>query len=226
MLKITTPRLPEEKKFIFTAGIDYFQSGRDSIWGAEDKDTLHLLKKTEMRGRWLNLAAGDGRYNLALLKKVDSLTVADIDESALSKLWHTTPVEYRSKLGINIFDLTKKFPFESSSFDGIFSTGILHLFPKEIFKKIFKEIDRILKPRGRLIMDFATDMKRTGLDGKSITFGDGPNYTLEEAEVFLKEVFKDYKIRVYKSEVPPQSVKGNPSYTFTCKFIILVADKK
>ena len=226
MIKVTKPCPPREKEFIFTEGIDYFTTGRTSIWGAEDKETSNVLKKTEMRGRWLNLGAGDGRYNLELLKKVDSLTVADIDESALSKLWHVTPEQYRPKLGTSVFDISKKFPFETASFDGIFSTGILHLFPKEVFKKIFKEADRILKPRGKIIIDFATDIKRIGLDGNLIKFVDEPNYTFKEAGDFLKEVFKDYKIRLYESEVAPGNVKANPPYLFSCKFFILVGEKK
>ena len=57
-----------------------------SIWGREDSDTVKILNRLELKGRWLNLAAGDGRYNSLLLSKVEHLVVADIDSKALKKL--------------------------------------------------------------------------------------------------------------------------------------------
>ena len=226
MDKITKPVKPEEDKFIFTGGIDYFTTGKTSIWGLGDEDTLHLFKKIEIHGRWLNLAAGDGRYNLNLLEKADFVIASDIDKSALSKLWHNAPEKYKAKLSTNVFDITKKFPLENNSFDGIFCTGALHLFPKEVLQQIISEIDRVLKPKGRLIIDFATDIKRTSPSGKLITFGKEPLYTLESAKITLKNLFRNYQIKIYESEVVEDFEAANPPYTLNCIFVILIADKK
>ena len=84
MKKITKHHKPEEDEYIFTEGINYFETSKVSIWGTGDKDTLELLKKVEIRGKWLNLAAGDGRYNLNLLEKADFVVASDIDD-CLSK---------------------------------------------------------------------------------------------------------------------------------------------
>src|SRR3989344_1657398 len=105
-MKKTKPRKPEQNKYIFTEGIDYSKTEKTSIWGVGDKDTLELLKKIEIRGKWLNLAAGDGRYNLNLLEKADSVVASDIDESALDKLWQNTPEQFKSKLKTKVFDIT------------------------------------------------------------------------------------------------------------------------
>lgn len=226
MDRITKPTKPEENKYVFTEGIDYFATGENSIWGIGDKDTLQLLKKTEIHGKWLNLAAGDGRYNLFLLEKADLVVASDIDESALSKLWHNTPKKYQSKLKTKSFDITKKFPFENKSFDGVFCTGTLHLFPTEILQKIISEIDRVLKPKGRVIIDFATDIKRTSPTGKIITFGKEPLYTLEDAKKTLRNLFRNYQIEIHDSEVVEDFEAANPPYTLNCKFVILIADKK
>ncbi len=226
MKKIIKPCKPKEDKYIFTKGINYFKTGKVSIWGTGDKDALRLLKKTEIRGKWLNLAAGDGRYNLNLLKKADFVVVSDIDASALSKLWQNTPEKYKSKLEIKIFDIIKRFPFEDNSFDGVFCTGTLHLFPDEILQKILSEIDRTLKPSGRVIIDFATDIKRVSPDGKLIIFGDEPKYTLGEAKITLKNLFRNYKIKIHESEVQEEAfTQARPPYKFSCQFILLVADK-
>jgi ubiquinone/menaquinone biosynthesis C-methylase UbiE len=156
MEKVRIPTKPAEDRYVFTEGIDYFTTGKTSIWGPGDPLTLKLIAETEICGRWLNLAAGDGRYNLELLKKANEVVASDIDKSALSKLWHTTPKEYRKKLSIRVFDITERFPFDDASFNGVFCTGILHLFPKQVLKCIVGEITRVLKPGGMVIIDFAT----------------------------------------------------------------------
>lgn len=226
MKKVTKPREPKENKYIFTEGVNYFETGKTSIWGTGDKGTFGLLRKTEIHGKWLNLAAGDGRYDLNLLKKADFVIASDIDESALSKLWHNTPKKYIKKLDTKAFNITKKFPFKDGSFDGIFCTGTLHLFPKEVLRQIIFEIDKVLKPNGRVIIDFATDIKRTSLSGKLIIFGKEPLYGLKDARRTLKNLFRNYQIQIHESEVVENFEAANPPYTLNCKFVILIADKK
>ncbi|MDP2934793.1 MAG: class I SAM-dependent methyltransferase [bacterium] len=226
MRKITKPCESKESKYIFSEGINYFKTGNISIWGSGDKKTLDVLKRIKIKGKWLNLAAGDGRYNLYLLKKVDFVIVSDIDKGALSKLWHTTPLKYRHKLDTKIFDINNKFPFHDNLFDGVFCTGVLHLFPKKILRKIVSEIDRILKPKGRVIIDFATNIKRTLPNGKLLVFDSEPLYSLSEAKEILKKLFKNYRIKMYESKFVEDVKKSNPPYVMNCKFIILIADKK
>jgi len=226
MGRITNPTKPEEDKYVFTEGIDYFTTGTNSIWGAGDKDTLQILKNADIHGKWLNLAAGDGRYNLYLLEKASSVVAADIDGSALSKLWHNTQKKYRTKLKTKSFDIAKKFPFEDASFDGVFCMGVLHLFPKEVLQKIIFEIGRVLKPDGRMIIDFATDIKRTSPSGKKVTFGKETVYSLEGAKQTLRNLLRDYQIELHDSEVVEDFEAANPPYILNCKFIILMANKK
>ncbi len=226
MKRITQPCPPQDKQYIFTEGINYFETGKQSIWGPGDKDTLKLLKKIKLHGNWLNLAAGDGGYTSDLLKKVDQVVVSDIDASALSKLWHNTPKRYRSHLQTCVFDITKKFPYADESFDGVFCTGVLHLFPKKILKRIFSEIRRVLRPEGKAIIDFATDVHRTTLDGKPLTFGKEPLYTHKEGRLLLKGLFKGYQLKMYDCTVPEYLTKTKPPYRYSSKYVLLVANKK
>ncbi|MBI4144141.1 class I SAM-dependent methyltransferase [Candidatus Woesearchaeota archaeon] len=220
-------RKPEQDQHIFSEGIDYSKTEKTSIWGTGDKDTLELLKKTEIRGRWLNLAAGDGRYNLTLLEKANYVVASDIDESALNKLRQNTPNTLKPKLKTEVFDITKKFPFENNSFDGVFCTGTLHIFSREILESIIIEIDRVLKYGGKVLIDFAADVKRIRWDGKPYIIKDEPKYTLAEARTTLKDSFRKYKIKMYESDVPEELLKeANPPYKFSCNFILLIADKK
>jgi ubiquinone/menaquinone biosynthesis C-methylase UbiE len=224
--KITKPRKSEENKLIFTEGINYFKTGKTSIWGKGNKITSQLLKKIKIHGKWLNLASGDGRYNLNLLRKVDSVIASDIDASALSKLWHNTPQKHREKLDTKVFDITKRLPFKDGSFDGVFCTGTLHFFPKKTLRKIISEIDRVLKSNGKVILDFATDVSRTSSGGKLITFGNEPRYSLVEAKRILKHLFKNYRLKLRTSEVIEDFQGANPPYKLNCKFVLLIADKR
>src|SRR3990167_9794400 len=225
MKRITKPCLPQEKKYIFTEGINYFKTGKGSIWGPGDKETVDLLKRIDIHGKWLNLAAGDEGYTSNLLEKVDSVVASDIDESALSKLWHNMPLRYRSKLETKVFDMTKKFPFPDNSFDGVFCTGVLHLFPKKILKAIFSEINRVLKPHGKVIIDFPTDIHRTDLDGQPVSFGGEHFYTHQEAKLLLNELFGGYSLAMHDCKVPEYVTGANPPYKYSSNYVLLVADK-
>lgn len=227
MKKITNPRKEEGDGYTLTGGINYSKTGGVSIWGTGDKDTLGLLDKTGISGRWLNLAAGDGRYNLHLLKKADFVVASDIDGGALSKLWQTTPKEYRGKLQIKVFDIAKRFPFRDGFFDGVFCTGTLHLSPREVLLRIFGEINRVLKPRGEIIIDLATDIRRVLPDGRLYFVKNEPQYDLGEGKRLLKEMLKNYELRLYESEVPEEEIRmGNRKYKFSSRFILAVGRKK
>ncbi|MBN2095760.1 MAG: class I SAM-dependent methyltransferase [Candidatus Aenigmarchaeota archaeon] len=216
---------PDDENYIFSEGIDYSRTGDVSIWGKGDPDMLNFLLGTEISGSWLNLAAGDGRYSSILLEKAKKVISCDIDESALCKLRRNTPEKFRAKLCTETFDITRKFPFEDHYFDGIFCSGTLHLFPKEVLKKIFAEMDRVLKPNGKVIIDFAADITRKSPEGNLITFGDEPLYTMERAKCLLKSIFRNYETNMFESEVTEDYERANPPYRLDCKFVILSGKK-
>ena len=221
------PLLPQEDKNIYSEGIDYALTGGKSIWGTEDQLTMDALERTDIHGRWLNLCAGDGRFNDLLLKKADQVVVSDIDPGALEKLQRITPQELRSKLTLQTCNVTEPLPFTDVFFDGIFCTGTLHLFPRPVFLKIRNELDRILKPGGVMILDFATDIRRERPDGSLYTVQGEPLYTLAEAQAFLKDCFSDFLTEIQTETVEPEEVRvRDESYMFSSNFILLVAKKQ
>ncbi len=214
-------------RFVFAEDIDYLKTGRSSIWGEGDRDTVELLKRMKISGRWLNLAAGDGRYNRGLLEKADAVVASDIDAGVLRKLRNITPERLRHKLKTVVFDITETFPFSDHSFDGVFCTGTLHLFPEEMLRFIFSEITRVLRPGGKIIIDFATDIRRVLPDGSLYIRGSEPQYNLDQAKSLLQKLLKNYRFRIIESEVPEEGVRvGELSYKFSCKFLLVVGDKQ
>jgi ubiquinone/menaquinone biosynthesis C-methylase UbiE len=216
---------PNEQENIFTDEIDYAKTGNNSVWGDEDKATNDLIK-TIKGGKWLNLCAGDGRFNLHLLERAEQVTAADIDPSALQKLYRITPLELIKKLATRSMNVTMPFPFETETIDGIFCSGTLHLFPKDIFKRIFQEMDRVLKHNGKMIIDFATDIERRYPDGSLWIVKNEPNYSLQEALAFLQNIFQDYSVQIVTDKVEPEKVQlGDKEYMFSSNFILIQGTK-
>ena len=87
-------------------------------------------------------------------------------------------------------------------------------------------MDRVLKPNGKVIIDFVADAERKRLDGTIIKGRDRPEYTLDAAKKILEDIFKNFKIKIHVSELVDDLQKTDPPYTLSCKFIILTADKK
>lgn len=225
MKKYTKPEIPNPSKYIFTEGINYSNTGKKSIWGKGDQATLGFLKHYHIEGNWLNVAAGDGRYSKELLKKANSLIVIDFDIGALSKLWFNLIKSQRNRIKCKKCNIVQKLPFKKNSFDGLFCTGILHLFPKQILiKKIFPEFKRVVKNNGIIIIDFATNIQRRYPNGKlHWSYKNEPRYDLIGSKMWLKKEFPKIETLI-TSEVKDDLTKiKNIGYNFYCKFVLLTA---
>ncbi len=195
-----------------------------SIWGEGDRLTLNLLRKKALNGKWLDLAAGEGRYVSEILKKADHLVVSDIDKKELDKIQKLVPKEAKSKVKSVPFDLTKKFPFKEKYFDGVFCTGTLHMFSQGVLYHIFGEIYRVLKPKGTVILDFATSVKRTERNKKMI---DEKCYKHGIAKRLLIDLTRQYRIKMYGSTFE-DGLTEIPGYGWITRgrFILLVGRKR
>ena len=226
-MRAQTDMKPNEMESIYTDEVDYTNTPNASVWGTEDQATSDLLKRTNVSGIWLNLCAGDGRFNTQLLEKVDKVVAVDIDENALQKLVRTTPSVLKEKLFVKVANVAKPFSFADDTFDGVFCVGTLHLFQRNVFKNILSEIGRILKPGGRIIIDFATDIKRVCPDDSLWIVENEPNYSLEEGLLFLEECFKDYEVSIITDKSEPERVKlDNREYVFSSNYILIDAIKR
>ena len=193
-----------------------------SKWGMEDPETLEAINKIGFKGKILNIAAGDGRFNSYLLKFADNVLAIDISETDLKVLQTNCPKNFENKLKIQIVDITKTFPFENDEFDGIFFTGTLHLFNINIIKDIIKEIIRVLKPNGKIIIDFATDIIRLDKNGNKIIFNDEGNYNKEDSITFFKKVFKDFDLKIDIFKFEEKNLEADAGYqSITGNFLLI-----
>lgn len=224
--KIEVPVPRNAEKLIFAEGINYFAVGSESIWGEEGPNTLKFMDNARIKGIWLNLAAGDGRYCKRILQEADRLVAADIDPGALSKTWHRMLEIDRSRLDLVVLDLTQTWPFADNSFNGVFSTGNLHFFSKQVLSGVFREMDRVLLPGGKIVMNFGTNIKRVMPNGELLIHPNEPQHRLEDAKEFIAESFRGFHTKFFIE--PPEPIpymNANPPFTYSSSIILMLAEK-
>ena len=121
-------------------------------------ETDKIIKHGISYGTVLEIGPGPGYLGLEWLKKTSNtkLTGLEISED-MKKLALKNAEAYgmQHRVEYVISDATKSFPFESSTFDAVFSYGSLHEWTDPI--PVFNEIARVLKSGGRY---FISDLKR------------------------------------------------------------------
>ncbi len=152
-------RIPERDHGITgeaeTAEYDKFQKY------LRDKGSLitdYIIKHGISSGTALEIGPGPGYLGFEWLKKTKNTKLIGLEISEdMKKLALKNAEEYGMKKRAEyvIADATKSFPFESSTFDAVFSYGSIHEWTEPI--PVFNEISRVLKTGGRF---FISDLKR------------------------------------------------------------------
>lgn len=117
------------------------------FWGRVDKKQIDSFLPFVKRGRVLDLGCGLGNTS-KLLSSNSSLEIIGLDycQEEIAKAKNIFP-----DLNI-VYGNAEDMPFESESFDTLVLKDSLHHFYQEAdFQKVSSEINRVLKPGGRLI---------------------------------------------------------------------------
>jgi cyclopropane fatty-acyl-phospholipid synthase-like methyltransferase len=134
-------------------------------FGDPDPRLLDLIGDVSGK-RVLDFACGDGPYTDALVKRGAKVVAADIDENALQTLSKTV----NSSLAVPmVIDAFQGFPLQDGSVDMVVTTRFPNLFSQQEVTDLMREANRVLTPKGEVVFDFATHVKRTGTDGKKKT---------------------------------------------------------
>ena len=185
-----------------------------SKWGIEEKETIEAINNIGFSGNILNIAAGDGRFNNRLLELSDSVTAIDIDNSELESLEENCPKDLLDKLYTKAVDITQKLPFQDEAFDGVFCTGTLHLFDRDTIIKILQEIKRVLKTKGKIVLDFATDIKRLDKKQNQVVFEGEGNYTTNEAVSLFEEELKEFSLNIGVATFMEENLDDDAGYNY------------
>lgn len=185
-----------------------------SKWGIEEKETIEAINNIGFSGNILNIAAGDGRFNNRLLELSDSVTAIDIDNSELEFLEENCLKDLLYKLYTKAVDITQKLPFQDEAFDGVFCTGTLHLFDRDTIIKILQEIKRVLKTKGKIVLDFATDIKRLDKKQNQVVFEGEGNYTTNEAVSLFEEELKEFSLNIGVATFMEENLDDDAGYNY------------
>lgn len=198
-----------------------------SKWGTEEKETLRAIEEIGFGGYLLNIAAGDGRFNNKLLHLADKVLAINILEGKLKLLKKSCSKDLSNKLYTKKVDITKKFPFEEEEFDGVFCTGTLHLFERQTIIKILKEIRRVLKRSGKIVLDFATDIKRLNEKGEKVIFDGEGSYQTEDAIKFFQKELNDFALDIEVASFCEECLDSSAGYqSIKGKFLVIKGSKK
>lgn len=129
--------------------------GMEIIWGegfmspGGDEEVASVVDGVEIRGRKiLDLGSGLGGPAIALVANHDAGRVVGIDVQREQVEWATKLAKDRSAADSIEFRLVDpgSLPFEDSSFDVVFSMGVIIKIPEK--RDLFAEVRRVLRPGG------------------------------------------------------------------------------
>ncbi len=105
-----------------------------------------IEEEFKKRSKLLHAGSGTGEVDKDLIQKYD-ITALDISKEAL-KLYKFNNGDKARLIRASIFDI----PIKSSTFSGVYNLGVMEHFTKEDDIKILKELRRVLKKNGKIIL--------------------------------------------------------------------------
>mgnify|MGYP001037259182 CR=1 FL=1 len=107
---------------------------------------VKIFKKEKIK-RVLDLGCGSGRHLVYFAKQGFNVYGIDIAKTGIemAKDWLK---EEKLKANLEIGDIYKKLPYKDNFFEAIICTNVLHHNKIEKIRKLIKEMERILVPRG------------------------------------------------------------------------------
>jgi ubiquinone/menaquinone biosynthesis C-methylase UbiE len=197
------------------------RSLRDRGWVETDQ----ILKSGITEGLALEIGPGPGYLGLEWLKKTEGtkLTGLEISPKMIS-MAEKNAMEYGFEGRVKYVEGdAQKMPFESNTFDGVFTNGSLHEWSQP--RRILDELFRVLKPGGKY---FVSDMRRDmgplmkwfmKLVTKpkeirpGLTSSINASYTIEEIEAILAETsLKEHEVKKLMMGFLLTGVKGALAY--------------
>lgn len=96
----------------------------------------------------LELGCGEGNDSIYFAELGHEIVATDFSDIVIEqnkKRWTATNLTFK------VQDITNPFEFEGSEFDAVYARLSLHYFTDEATQEIFREINRVLKPGGKLV---------------------------------------------------------------------------
>jgi dolichol-phosphate mannosyltransferase len=108
--------------------------------------TRTISREFEPGSKLLHAGCGSGQVDADLHERV-SVTAVDISPEALARYSKENPTAY----SVQHADILK-LPFADGSFDGAYNLGVVEHFEGDELKTLFKELARVTKPGGKVVV--------------------------------------------------------------------------
>jgi len=105
-----------------------------------------IQREFPLGSKLLHAGCGSGQVD-ADLHDYAQITAVDVSVPALQIYQRENPKAHAIRHA-SIFEL----PFENDSFDGVYNLGVVEHFEQEELSRVFDELHRVLKPRGKFVI--------------------------------------------------------------------------
>jgi ubiquinone/menaquinone biosynthesis C-methylase UbiE len=196
-----------------------YQSGKQrEEWTRPSKFVLSMIDQLDSNDVVLELGCGIGVDANYLASKVHSVTAVDHAQSLIES---NNSHFKQPNLSFEVLDFSEGLKrFDSSSFTVAYARRSLHYFDDETTKRMFQEIQRVLKPGGHLFFECksAKDLNA----GQQAQTGDVRQFFGERE---LREYLTGFEIE-RSEEIPAEDFYGFPSVFLRCQARKMKTDSK
>jgi len=165
------------------------EDGSDLDWRGRWTDAVGPLLREAGAKTILDLGCGTGNDALRLVHDGFAVTGLDVSEQAIE--------EARRKLGpdarLVVGDMALGLPFGDAIFDAVMSNVALHMFPDAVTRRVFAEIQRVLRPGGLFVFHVnAREDRPLRARRRPVARELEPDYVLEETGQTVRFFSREY----------------------------------
>jgi ubiquinone/menaquinone biosynthesis C-methylase UbiE len=146
----------------YTEGASHYDKARFSSFKSTFVSDLEIRMVRKIvdsipSARVLDVATGTGRFSLALAETGLDVTAVDLTANMLQVARYRAKHDQITDVHFRLAD-ARHLPFADDAFDAVVSMRFLHLIPEDMQGDLIREMRRVLKPSGLLILGFSSPL--------------------------------------------------------------------